>query len=167
MSGGNKAVFLQNWQIIGIPPAVGEDSGVPDRLSVGIGDFAVVHNAGHAVRLRDILSGVQIVHSTFQRSISVAARSQIPRGVQIHFRQQNIAEDTVVLHLVGIGVHGVGIFVVGDSGGVCGVGLICIAVTKGDSDDALAGVDKGAAAVGRADVSVIIGVAQPNRLGVQ
>lgn len=47
------------------------------------------------------------------------------------------------------------------------IGLICLAAAKGDSDDALAGVDKGAAAVGRADVSVIIGVAQPNRLGVQ
>ena len=64
-------------------------------------------------------------------------------------------------------MHGVGIFVVGDSGGVCGVGLICIAVTKGDSDDALAGVDKGTAAVGRGNVGVIIRVAQPNRLGVQ
>ena len=140
---------------------------MPDGLTVDIRDFAVVHNAGHAVRVRDILGGVQIVHSTFQRSISVSARSQIPRGVQIHFRQQNIAEDTVVLHLVGIGVHGVGIFVVGNARGVCGVGLICLAAAKGDSDDALAGVDKGAAAVGRADVSVIIGVAQPNRLGVQ
>ena len=113
------------------------------------------------------VSGVQIVHSTFQRGISVAARSQIPRGVQVHFCQQNIAEDTVVLHLVGIGVHGVGIIVVGNAGGVCGVGLVCIADAKGDSYDALASVDKGAAAVGRADVSVIIGVAQPNRLGVQ
>ena len=111
--------------------------------------------------------GVQIVHSTFQRSISVAARSQIPRGVQIHFRQQNIAEDTVVLHLVGIGVHGVGIFVVGNAGGVCGVGLICIAAAKGDSNDALTGVDKGAAAVGRGNVGVIIRVPQPNGLTVQ
>ena len=117
--------------------------------------------------MRDILGGVQIVHSTFQRSISVSARSQIPRGIQIHFCQHDIAENAVVLHLVGIGVHGVGIFVVGDTGGVCGVGLICIAAAKGDSYDALAGVDKGTAAVGRADVSVIIGVAQPNRLGVQ
>ena len=64
-------------------------------------------------------------------------------------------------------MHGVGIFVVGDTGGVCGVGLICIAAAKGDSYDALAGVDKGATAVCRADVSVIIGVAQPNALTVQ
>ena len=113
------------------------------------------------------VSGVQIVHSPLQRGVTVAARSQIPRGVQIHFCQQDIAENTVVLHLVGIGVHGVGIFVVGNAGGVCGVGLICIATAKGDGYHTLAGVDKGAAAVGRADVSVIIGVAQPNRLGVQ
>ena len=113
------------------------------------------------------VSGVQIVHSTFQRSISVAARSQTPRGVQIHFRQQNIAEDTVVLHLVGIGVHGVGIFVVGNAGGICGVSLICIADAKGDSCDALACVDERTAAVGRGNVGVIIGVPQPNRLGVQ
>ena len=140
---------------------------MPDRLSVGIGDFRIIYDTRNAVRVFNGVSGVQIVHSTFQRSISVAARSQIPRGVQIHFRQQNIAEDTVVLHLVGIGVHGVGIFVVGDSGGICGVGLICIADAKGDSNDALTGVDEGTAAVGRSNVSVIIGAAQPNRLTVQ
>ena len=66
-----------------------------------------------------------------------------------------------------LGLYGVGIFVVGDSGGICGVGLICGSVSKGDSNDALAGVDERAAAVGRGDVGVIIGVAQPNRLGVQ
>ena len=160
-------VFLQNGQVIGIPAAVGEDSGVPDRLSVGIGDFRIIYDTRNAVRVFNGVSGVQIVHSTLQRSISVAARSQIPRGVQVHFCQQNIAENTVVLHLVGIGVHGVGIFVVGDSGGICGVGLICIADAKGDSNDALTGVDEGTAAVGRSNVSVIIGAAQPNRLTVQ
>ena len=58
------------------------------------------------------------------------------RGVQVHFCQQNIAENAVILHLIGIGVHGVGIFVVGNARGVCGVGLICIAAAKGDSNDA-------------------------------
>ena len=159
-------VFLQNGQVIGIPAAVGEDSGVPDRLSVGIGDFRIIYDTRNAVRVFNGVSGVQIVHSTFQRSISVAARSQIPRGVQIHFRQQNIAEDTVVLHLVGIGVHDVGIFVVGNAGGVCDVGLVCIADAKGDSYDALAGVDEGTAAVGRGNVGVIIRVAQPNGLAI-
>ena len=64
-------------------------------------------------------------------------------------------------------MYGVGIFVVGNARGVCGVGLICVAAAKRDSYDALTGVDERAAAVGRADVSVIIRVAQPNRLTVQ
>jgi len=113
------------------------------------------------------VSGVQIVHSTFQRGISVAARSQIPRGVQVYFCQQNIAENTVILHLVGVCVHGVGIFVVGNARGVCAVGLICIAAAKSDSDHTLTGVDERTAAVVRGNVGVIIGVPQPNRLTVQ
>ena len=140
---------------------------MPKGCAVGIGDFGVIHHTRNTIRMFNRVSGVQIVHSTFQRGISVAACSQIPRGVQVHFCQQNIAEDTVVLHLVGIGVHGVGIFVVGNAGGVCGVGLICIAAAKGDSNDALTGVDKGAAAVGRGNVGVIIRVPQPNGLTVQ
>ena len=63
-------------------------------------------------------------------------------------------------------MHDVGIFVVGNAHGVCGVGLICLAAAKGDGDHTLAGVDKRAAAVGRSNVGVIIGVAQPNRLTV-
>ena len=113
------------------------------------------------------VSGVQIVHRPLKRGIAVAARSQIPRGVQVHFCQQNIAENAVILHLVGIGVHGVGIFVIGNARGVCGVGLICVAATKGDGDHTLTGVDERAATVGRSNVGVIIGVAQPNRLTVQ
>ena len=139
---------------------------MPDGLTVGIRDFAVVHNAGHAVRVRDILGGIQIVHRPLQRGVTVAVRSQIPRGVQVHFCQQNIAENTVVLHLVGTGVHGVGIFVVGDSRGVCGVGLICLATAKGDSDHTLTGVDERTATVGRGNIRVIIGVPQPNGLSV-
>ena len=112
------------------------------------------------------VSGIQIIHRPLQRGISVAARSQIPRGVQVHFCQKNIAEDTVILHLIGIGVHGVGIFVVGNARGVCGVGLICIADAKGDGDHTLAGVDERTAAVGRGNIGVIVRVAQPNRLTV-
>ena len=52
------------------------------------------------------------------------------------------------------------------AGGVCGVGLICIAAAKGDSYDALAGVDERTAAVGRGNVGVIIGIPQPNSLTI-
>ena len=104
LGGGHKSVFLQNGQVIGIPAAIGEDSGVPNGRAVGIGDFGIIHHTRNTVRVFNGVSGVQIVHSTFQRGISVADRSQIPRGVQINFCQQNIAENTVILHLVGIGV---------------------------------------------------------------
>ena len=50
---------------------------------------------------------------------------------------------------------------------VCGVGLICLAAAKGDGDHTLAGVDERTADVGCANVGVIIGVPQPNGLGVQ
>ena len=113
------------------------------------------------------VSGVQIVHRPLKRGIAVAARSQIPRGVQVHFCQQNIAENAVILHLVGIGVPGVGIFVVGNAGGVSDVGFICIATAKRDGNNALTGVDERTAAVGRSDVSIIIGISQPNGLVVQ
>ena len=167
LGGGYQPVFLQNGQVIGIPAAIGEDSGVPKGRAVGIGDFGVIYDTRNTVRVFNRVSGVQIVYRAFQRSIAVAARHQIPRGVQINFCQQDIAENAVVLHLVGIGVHGVGIFVVGNAGGVCGVGLICVAAAKSDSYHTLTGVDKGAAAVGRGNVGVIIGVPQPNGLTVQ
>ena len=163
----HKPVFLENRQIVGIPAAVGKDGGVPDGSAIGICNFRIIHDAGNAVRVFNGIRCVQVVHCPLKRGITVATHCQIPRGVQVHFRQQDIAKDAVILHLVGVGVHGVGIFVVGDSGGICGVGLICGSVSKGDSNDALAGVDERAAAVGRGDVGVIIGVAQPNRLGVQ
>ena len=45
--------------------------------------------------------------------------------------------------------------------------LCSIAEKKGDSNDALTGVDEGTAAVGRSNVSVIIRVSQPNRLTIK
>ena len=135
--------------------------------ALSIRDFGIIHDTGNAIRVRDGICGVQIVHSTLQCGISVAARRQIPRGVQIDFRQQNIAEDTVILHLVGIRVHGVGIFVAGDACGIGGIGLVCLAVAKFDGNNTLACVNKSSAAISCGDVGIVVGVAQPNRLAVQ
>ena len=44
-----------------VPAAVGEDSGVPDRLSVGIGDFGVIHHTRNTIRVFNRVSGEQIV----------------------------------------------------------------------------------------------------------
>ena len=80
---------------------------MPDRVAAGICDFGVIDDAGNTVRVMNVLGSVQVVYSAFERAVTVAARRQIPRGIQIHFCQQDIAEDTVILHLVGISVHGV------------------------------------------------------------
>ena len=63
-------------------------------------------------------------------------------------------------------MHGVGILVAGNTCRIGGIGLIRIATAKCNCDDALAGVDERTAAVARADVGIVVGVAQPNRLTV-
>ena len=90
----------------------------------------------------------------------------MPSSIQVNFRQQDIAKDSVILHLVGVGVHGIGIFIAGDASEVSSVGFIGIAAAKRDGNNALAGVDERTAAVGRGNIGVIVRVAQPNRLTV-
>ena len=167
LGGSNKAVFLEDGQIVGIPAAVGEDGGVPDGLAVGIRDFAVVNDAGDPIRVLNGLGSVQVIHSAFERGIAVAACRQVPGGIQIDLVQHNAAKDTVILELVGTSVHGVGIFIIGDAGGVSNIGFVCDAVAKGNADDALVGVDEGASVIGCADVSVVVSVAQLNGFAVQ
>ena len=167
MGGCNKAVLLENRQIVSIPAAVGEDGGMPDGLTAGIRDFAVVHDAGNTIRVFDVLGSVQIVHGPFERGIAVAACRQVPGGIQIDLVQHNAAKDTVILELIGIGVHCVGIFIIGDAGRVGGVSLVGLAVTKGNRDYTLAGVNEGAAIIGCANVGVVVGIAQPDGLAVQ
>lgn len=64
-------------------------------------------------------------------------------------------------------MHCVGIFIIGDAGRVGGVSLVGLAVTKGNRDYTLAGVNEGAAIIGCANVGVVVGIAQPDGLAVQ
>ena len=65
-------VFFENRQIIRYPlPAVVTDGRVPDGITIGIHDFGIVHNAGHTVRVGDVLSSVEVVHSAVQRGVAV------------------------------------------------------------------------------------------------
>ena len=114
---------------------------MPDGVTVGIQNFGMIHCAGDAIRVCDGIRCIQVVDGSLQGRIAVAARRQIPRCVQIDFGQQNAAENAVVLHLIGIRAHGVGFFIVGDTGRISVVSLIGRAVAKRDRDDALAGVD--------------------------
>ena len=139
---------------------------MPDGVAAGIGDLGVIDNAGNAVRMKNVLGGIQVVHGTFKRAVTVAACGQIPGGIKVCFGESDAAESAVVLHGVDIGVHGVGILVAGNTCRIGGIGLIRIATAKCNCDDALAGVDERTTAVGRGNVGVIVRVAQPNRLTV-
>ena len=45
---------------------------MPDGIAVSIHNFGVVHHAGHAVRMRNIFGGVEVVHRAVQRGIAVS-----------------------------------------------------------------------------------------------
>jgi len=110
---------------------------------------------------------IQVINGSLQGRIAVAARSQIPRCVQIDFGQQNAAENAVVLHFVAISVHRVGFFIVGNASRVCVVGFVGCAVAKRNRDDGLTGVDQSAAVVGGGNISIVICIAEPKSLPIQ
>ena len=166
-SRGNQPVFLQNGQVIRIPAAVGKYGSVPDGVAVGIQNFGIIHCAGDAIRVCDGIRCIQVIDGSLQGGITVAARSQIPRCVQIDFGQQNTAENAVVLHLIGIGVHGVGFFIVCDTGRISVVSLVSCAIAKRNRDDTLAGVDQRAAVVGGGNIGIIVCIAEPKSLPIQ
>ena len=56
---GYQMVFFEHRQVIRYPlPAVVTDGRVPDGIAIGIHDFGIVHNTGHAVRVGDVLGSV-------------------------------------------------------------------------------------------------------------
>jgi len=96
LGAGHQMVFLQHRQMIAMPYAgVVADGGVPDGHTIRIGDFAVIHNAAHAVRVLDILSGIKVIDRTVQPRIRMGlpaghgvavriAAVYIPPSVQVH-----------------------------------------------------------------------------------
>ena len=140
---------------------------MPDGVTVGIQNFGIIHCAGDAIRVCDGIRCIQVVDGSLQGGITVAARSQIPRCIQIDFGQQNTAENAVVLHLIGIRVHGVGFFIVGNTCSVSLISLIRRTVAKRNRDDALAGVDQSAAVVGGGNIGIIVCIAEPKSLPIQ
>ena len=91
-------VLFENWQIVIDPlPAVIADGRVPDGIAIGVHDFGIVHNAGHTVRVDDVLGSVEVIHGTVQRGVAVICN--IFPGVQIHLGNADFAQSAVVFHL--------------------------------------------------------------------
>ena len=118
-SAGNKMVFLQHRQIVIDPlPAVVADCGMPDGIAVCIHDFGVVHHAGHAVRVGDVLGSVEVVHGTVQRGVAVIFN--VLYSVQVHLGNADFAQGTVVFHNAVRGGGGIAVLV-GSVAAVVGV----------------------------------------------
>ena len=103
-------VFFENWQIVIDPlPAVVADGRVPEVIAVCINDFGIVYNAGHAVRVGDVLGSVEVVHGTVQRGVAVIFN--VLHGVQVHLGNADFAQGTVVFHYAVRGGGGIAVLV--------------------------------------------------------
>ena len=72
---------------------------MPDGIAIGIYDFGIIHNAGHTIRVGNILGGVQVVHCAVQHGIAVSSVAcHIPLCIQINLRDTDFAQCAVILH---------------------------------------------------------------------
>ena len=95
---------------------------MPDGRAVGIGDLAVVHRAGHAVRVLDVLGGVQVIHRAIQLGVSMGLAAghgiaigimaaDIAHDIQIDLGQRDFSQHAVVLHDACPRGHGIAVLV--------------------------------------------------------
>ena len=182
---GYQMVFFENRQIVIDPlPAVVADGRVPDGITIGIHDFGIIHNTGHAVRMGDVLGSIQVVHRTVQHSIAVclpAGKScavccfaaHIAHRVQIHLGNADLTQGAVVFHHAVRGGGDIAVLI-GSFSAVVGVvnarrffvldfrcGRIAGFVNDNGSFHAAAGHQLGAALVGCQDVGIVVSIVQP------
>ena len=107
---GYQMVFFEHRQVIRYPlPAVVADGRVPEGVAVCIHDFGIVHNAGHTVRMGDVLGSVEVVHGTVQRGVAVIFN--VLCSVQVHLGNADLAQGTVVFHNAVRGGGGIAVLI--------------------------------------------------------
>ena len=174
---GDQMVFLKNRQIVIDPlPAVVADCGVPDGIAVCIHDFGVVHYAGHAVRMRNIFGGVEVIHRTVQRGIAVGlpagkscavggAAAHIPHGIKVNLGDADFAQGAVIFHNVVCWRDCVAVLI-GRLAAIVGVisaaGVFGSVVNGNGSFYTCTGDKFGAAFVGSGNVGIVVSVVQPD-----
>ena len=135
---------------------------MPDGIAVCIHDFGVVHYAGHAVRMGDVLGSVEVVHGTVQRGVAVIFN--VLCSIQVHLGNADFAQGTVVFHYAVRGGGGVAVLVGSFAAVVGAVNAGGVLVHIGNRDGgfyAIAGDQLGAALVGCQNVGVVVGIVQP------
>ena len=161
---GYEMVFFEHRQVIRYPlPAVVADGRVPEGVAVCIHDFGIIHNAGHTVRVGDVLSSVEVVHSAVQRGVAVICN--VLCSVQVHLGNADFAQGTVVFHDAVCGGAGIAVLVGGLAavvGVVSAAGILASVVDGNGGFYARTGDKFGAAFIGSGNVGIIVSVVQPD-----
>ena len=149
---------------------------MPDGIAVCIHDFGVVHHAGHAIGVRNIFGGVEVIHRAVQRGIAVSlpagkgcavggAAAHIPHGIKVNLGDADFAQGAVIFHNAVCGRDCVAILV-GRLAAVVGVisaaGILASVVNGNGGFYACTGDKFGAAFVGSGNVGIIVSVVQPD-----
>ena len=163
---GYEIVLFQHGQVIADPlSAVVADRGMPDGIAIGIYDFGIIHNAGHTIRVGNILGGVQVVHCAVQHGIAVSSVAcHIPLCVQINLGNADFAQRAVILHDAVRSRGGVAVLIGSLTAGIGGIapGGILGGVIDGDCGFyAAAGHQLCAALIASGNVGIVVTIAQP------
>ena len=163
---GYEIVLFQYGQIIADPlPAVVTNRSVPEGIAIGIYDFGIVHDAGHTIRVGNILGGVQVVHCAVQHGIAVSSiASNITLCIQINLRDADFAQRAVILHDAVHRRGGVAVLIGSLAAGIGGIapGGILGGVIDGDCGFyAAAGHQLCAALIASGNVGIVVTIAQP------
>ena len=163
---GYQIVLFQHGQIIADPlPAVVTNRSVPDRIAIGIYDFGIVHDAGHTIRVGNILGGIQVVHCAVQHGIAVSSVAcHIPLCIQINLRDTDFAQRAVIFHDTVRRRGGVAVLIGSLAAGIGGIapGGILGGVIDGDCGFyAATGNQFCAALIASGNVGVVVTIAQP------
>ena len=163
---GYEIVLFQHGQVIADPlPAVVTNHSVPEGIAVGIYDFGIIHNAGHTIRVGNILGGVQVVHCAVQHGIAVSrTASNMTLCIQINLGDADFAQRAVILHDAVRRRGGVAVLIGSLAAGIGGIapGGILGGVIDGDGGFyAAAGHQLCAALIASGNVGIVVTIAQP------
>ena len=138
---------------------------MPDGIAIGIYDFGIVHDAGHTIRVGNILGGVQVVHCAVQHGIAVSRiASNITLCIQINLGNADFAQRAVILHDAVRRSGGVAVLIGSLAAGIGGIapGGILGGVIDGDGGFyAAAGHQLCAALIASGNVCIVVTIAQP------
>ena len=149
---------------------------MPDGIAVCIHDFGVVHHAGHAIGVRNIFGGVEVIHRAVQRGIAVSlsagkgcvvggAAAHIPHGIKVNLGDADFAQGAVIFHNAVCGRNGIVVLIGGFAAvvGIVGAAGVLGGVVDGYSSFHTCTGDKfGTAFVSSGNVGIIVSVVQPD-----